>query len=87
MRVVITGGTGFLGSVLTRRLLDRTVLTAPSGRPEPIDSIVLFDAAQPGRPGRSTIGSSWWSGTFAIQVRWAPSLIMMTCPFFTWRPW
>lgn len=45
MRVVITGGTGFLGTVLARRLLQRPALTGPSGRPEPIDSIVLFDAA------------------------------------------
>jgi nucleoside-diphosphate-sugar epimerase len=44
MRVVITGGTGFLGTVLARRLVERSNLTARSGRPEPIDSIVLFDA-------------------------------------------
>ncbi len=50
MRVVITGGTGFLGSVLTRRLLERSTLTGPSGRPEVIDSIVLFDAASPVDP-------------------------------------
>jgi nucleoside-diphosphate-sugar epimerase len=47
MRVVITGGSGFLGQMLTRRLLDRAALTGPSGDPEPIDSIVLFDAVAP----------------------------------------
>jgi nucleoside-diphosphate-sugar epimerase len=47
MRVVITGGTGFLGTVLTRRLVERATLTGPSGRPERIDSIVLLDAAGP----------------------------------------
>jgi nucleoside-diphosphate-sugar epimerase len=46
MLVVVTGGTGFLGSILARRLVARDTLTGPSGRPEPIDSIVLFDAAQ-----------------------------------------
>jgi nucleoside-diphosphate-sugar epimerase len=44
MRVVITGGSGFLGQMLTRRLLDRDALTGPSGHQESIDSIVLFDA-------------------------------------------
>ena len=48
MRVVITGGTGFLGTILTRRLLTADALTGPPGTREPIDSIVLFDAvAQP----------------------------------------
>ncbi len=51
MRVVITGGTGFLGTVLTRRLVERSMLTGPSGRPEPIDSIVRFDAAGPAELG------------------------------------
>lgn len=44
MKVVITGGGGFLGSQLARRLLERGELVGPSGRPEPIDSILLFDA-------------------------------------------
>ena len=44
MKVVITGGGGFLGSQLAKRLLERGSLTGPSGSPEPIDSIVLFDA-------------------------------------------
>lgn len=45
MRVVITGGGGFLGSQLARRLLERGELTGPSGRPEPIREMCLFDAA------------------------------------------
>lgn len=44
MKVVITGGGGFLGSQLAKRLLERGALSGPSGGPEPIDSIVLFDA-------------------------------------------
>jgi D-erythronate 2-dehydrogenase len=47
MRVVITGGHGFLGSVLTRRLVERATLTGPTGHPEPIDSIIRFDAVGP----------------------------------------
>ena len=43
MKVVITGGGGFLGSQLAKRLLERGTLTGPSGRAEPIDSILLFD--------------------------------------------
>jgi nucleoside-diphosphate-sugar epimerase len=64
VRVVITGGHGFLGSVLTRRLLERPTLTGPSGRPEPIDSIVLFDAVGPAGawaprdPGPDNVGPS-----------------------------
>ncbi len=44
MKVIITGGGGFLGSLLCGKLLARGTLTGPSGVPEPIEEIVLFDA-------------------------------------------
>ncbi len=44
MRVLITGGGGFLGSQLAQKLLRRGELTGPSGAPEAIREIVLFDA-------------------------------------------
>lgn len=44
MKVVITGGTGFVGRLLTASLLARGELTGPSGKPEPIDSVVLLDS-------------------------------------------
>lgn len=47
MKVVITGGTGFLGRMVAERLCERGVLTGPSGAPEPIDELLLFDATQP----------------------------------------
>jgi len=45
MKVVITGGGGFLGSQLCQKLLQRGELTGPSGAPEPIREVVLLDAA------------------------------------------
>ncbi|MGE4178274.1 MAG: NAD-dependent epimerase/dehydratase family protein [Limisphaerales bacterium] len=45
MKIVITGGGGFLGSRLCAKLLERGRLTGTSGGPEAIDEIVLFDAA------------------------------------------
>ena len=43
MRVVITGGGGFLGSLLCNALIQRGTLTGPSGQLEPIDRILLVD--------------------------------------------
>lgn len=45
MKVIITGGGGFLGSQLCNKLLQRGELTGPSGAPEKIAQIVLLDAA------------------------------------------
>ncbi len=51
MKVVITGGTGFIGQRLAQALLQKGGLTAPSGAPAPIDALLLFDvAAPPQRP-------------------------------------
>ncbi|MCP5368622.1 MAG: NAD-dependent epimerase/dehydratase family protein [Hyphomicrobiales bacterium] len=55
MKVVITGGTGFIGFRLARRLLERGQLTGPSGAPEAIDEMVLFDTA-PAPADLSTAG-------------------------------
>lgn len=56
MKIVITGGGGFLGTQLCRKLLARNQLTGPSGLPEPIDEVVLLDAVfnQPPRDPRVT---------------------------------
>ena len=43
MKVVITGGAGFIGLQLARQLLQRGVLVGGSGRSEPIAEVVLFD--------------------------------------------
>ena len=47
MKVVITGGAGFLGLRLANRLLERGELTGPSGAFEPIDALTLFDVGAP----------------------------------------
>ncbi len=45
MKILITGGGGFLGSRLADALLARGTLTGPSGAAEPIDEIALLDAS------------------------------------------
>ena len=47
MKVVITGGGGFLGSRLARALLARGKLTAPDGTERQISRVVLLDTAFP----------------------------------------
>lgn len=47
MKVVITGGAGFLGRRLAEQLLRRGVLRGHEGRDETIDQIVLVDAVPP----------------------------------------
>jgi nucleoside-diphosphate-sugar epimerase len=47
MKVVITGGGGFIGGKLAERILAQGELTGPSGRPEAVTELVLFDAVAP----------------------------------------
>ncbi|MDF2375866.1 MAG: NAD-dependent epimerase/dehydratase family protein [Verrucomicrobiales bacterium] len=44
MKVLITGGGGFIGSQLAKRLAEKGTLIGPSGEAEEIDEMVLFDS-------------------------------------------
>ncbi|MBT3331197.1 MAG: SDR family oxidoreductase [Rhodospirillaceae bacterium] len=47
MKVVITGGGGFIGRKLAHKILERGELTGPSGQREAVTEVVLFDAVAP----------------------------------------
>lgn len=47
MKVLITGGTGFIGRMLAEKIRARGKLTGLSGRPEAVNEIVLFDTTSP----------------------------------------
>src|SRR5262245_56966883 len=49
MNVVITGGSGFLGQRLARRLLERGTLRDAEGRDQRINRIMLVDVVEPPR--------------------------------------
>jgi nucleoside-diphosphate-sugar epimerase len=49
MKVVITGGAGFLGRRLARALLDRGTLAGPDGHPRALGEVVLLDVVAPAR--------------------------------------
>ena len=51
MKVVITGGAGFLGKKLARRILQQGEIAGPSGRPEKVSELLLFDVARASGPG------------------------------------
>jgi len=46
MRVIVTGGAGFIGTLLARRLLAGPI-AAGGGEPAPVDELVLADLAAP----------------------------------------
>ncbi|MBM3518123.1 MAG: NAD-dependent epimerase/dehydratase family protein [Alphaproteobacteria bacterium] len=50
MKVIITGGGGFLGSRLTDEIIKRGSLVGISGRGEAVTEIVLFDIVEPPPP-------------------------------------
>jgi nucleoside-diphosphate-sugar epimerase len=47
MKVVITGGAGFIGRKLAQRILAQGAMTGPSGDREAVSELVLFDAVAP----------------------------------------
>ena len=50
MKVLITGGCGFLGQRIAQAILARGQLRGPDGKPAEVDEIELFDHVIPGKP-------------------------------------
>lgn len=68
MKVVITGGTGFVGLRLGEALLQRGSLTGPDGSAQEIDSLLLFDMNQPAaRPDWADARVSFESGDISDE--------------------
>lgn len=51
MRVVITGGAGFLGKKLARRILQQGALADADGQARPVSELMLFDVGEAKGPG------------------------------------
>ena len=61
MRVVITGGAGFLGKLLAAKILDRGALTDASGKLREVSELVLVDMA-------AALGEPWIADKRVSQV-------------------
>ena len=72
MKVLLTGGTGFIGARLARALLDRGVLTGDTGEEEAIDELVLFDSVE--GPGLSKDPPRHARSDWPRASRWIPPL-------------
>jgi len=51
MKVVITGGAGFLGKKLARRILQQATLADADGKQQKVGELLLFDVAKASGPG------------------------------------
>lgn len=51
MKIVITGGAGFLGKKLARRILQQGTLAGPSGAAKSVGELLLFDVGKASGPG------------------------------------
>jgi NAD(P)-dependent dehydrogenase (short-subunit alcohol dehydrogenase family) len=51
MKVVITGGAGFLGKKLARRILQQGTIAGPDGKPAKVGELLLFDVGKASGPG------------------------------------
>ena len=88
MKVVITGGAGFIGKQLAERLSKLGELPDAGGKPAKIDEIVLFDAVEgpPPAPGRAPYRSV--TGDVADRALMRTDhrrRCRRACS--TWRPW
>ncbi|PPR20119.1 MAG: hypothetical protein CFH40_02089, partial [Alphaproteobacteria bacterium MarineAlpha10_Bin3] len=50
MKVVITGGAGFIGRKLAIKLLEKNTLDLSGGASGPVDKVVVFDVVEPDPP-------------------------------------
>ncbi|MBL8308944.1 MAG: SDR family oxidoreductase [Burkholderiales bacterium] len=83
MRVVITGGAGFLGRLLAQRLLERGELTDARGTPRGIDELVLVDMiAAEGEAWLTDPRVSQVTGDIGVRALLAQALTPATTSIF-----
>ena len=65
MKVVITGGAGFLGKKLARRILQQGEIAAASGQPQKVNELLLFDVGS--RRGSLIGARRRWFGLLGLR--------------------